>query len=103
MPPIISSSDEFTNVAGATPVRYLPEPMRSWSGLSSEYPRSGTVAKVFEEIANKYASNIALVQGNVELTYRELNRRANRLAQRLRGAGVTLESLVPCFLERSIE
>jgi amino acid adenylation domain-containing protein len=103
MPPIISSSDEFTNVAGATPVRYLPEPMRSWSGLSSEYPRSGTVAKVFEEIANKYANNIALVQGDVELTYRELNRRANRLAQRLRGAGVTLESLVPCFLERSIE
>jgi amino acid adenylation domain-containing protein len=103
MPPIISSSDESTYVAPPMPLRHLPEPLRSWSGTSSEYPRSATVAAVFEDVANTYAHKVALVQADVELSYEELNRRANRLAHRLRLAGVTLNTLIPCVLERSIE
>lgn len=84
-------------------MRSLPEPLRSWSGTSSEYPRNASVATLFEEIANAYPDSVALVHGDVELTYKELNRRANRLAHRLRSSGVDTETMVACCLDRSIQ
>jgi len=83
--------------------RFLPEPLRSWSGTSTDYPRAGTVVTLFENIVRENPDKVALIQGDIELTYGELNRRANRLAHRLGLAGVTLESLVPCCLQRSVE
>src|SRR5258708_1298398 len=56
-----------------------------------------------EEIANEHPNAVAIVYGDVELTYNELNRRANRLAHRLRLAGVETETLVACCLDRSVE
>jgi amino acid adenylation domain-containing protein len=103
MPPITSSSDRSTKLAPAVPVHFLAEPMRTWSGSSSKYPRNGTVATIFEGIASEHPNSVALVLGDTELTYGELNRRANCLAHRLRRAGVTLESLVPCCFQRSVE
>ena len=46
---------------------------------------------------------VAVVYEGEELTYRELNRRANRLAYRLRGLGVGPDVLVGLCVERSIE
>jgi amino acid adenylation domain-containing protein len=103
MQPIISSPDRSADVAPVMPVRLLPEPLRSWSGTSSEYPRGASAATLFEEIANEYPDAVALVQGDAELTYKELNKRANRLAHRLRSAGVVTETMVACCLDRSIE
>jgi aspartate racemase len=84
-------------------MRFLPEPLRTWSGTSSEYPRGASVATLFEEIANEHPDAVALVQDDVEVTYKELNKRANRLAHRLRSAGVVTETMVACCLDRSIE
>jgi len=103
MPPIISSSDRTAEFSFATQRRFLPEPLRPWSGTSTDYPRTGTVITLFEGIVREHPDNVALIEGDIELTYGELNRRANRLAHRLRLAGVTLETLVPCCLPRSIE
>jgi amino acid adenylation domain-containing protein len=103
MQPIISSPERSADVAPVMPVRFLPEPLRNWSGTSSEYPRNASVAMLFEEIANEYPSSVALVYGDVELTYKELNRRANRLAHRLRLSGVDTETMVVCCLDRSVE
>jgi amino acid adenylation domain-containing protein len=47
--------------------------------------------------------NVALVYEGTQLTYRELNERANQLAHHLRGAGVGAEALVGICLERSLE
>jgi amino acid adenylation domain-containing protein len=103
MPPITSSSVGAANLYSTMHERFLPEPMRSWSGSSSGYPRSGTVVTLFERIASDNPDSIALIHGDSEVTYGDLNRRANRLAHRLCLAGVTLETLVPCCFERSIE
>lgn len=103
MQPIISSPDRPADAAPVTPVRFLPEPSRSWCGTSSEYPRGASVATLFEEIANEHPDAVALVQGDVEVTYKELNKRANRLAHRLQLAGVVTETMVACCLDRSIE
>jgi amino acid adenylation domain-containing protein len=103
MPPIISGSDEIFRLSSGIHERFLPEPLRTWSGTSTDYPRNGTVVTIFERIAKESPNTVALIRGDIELTYGELNKRANRLAHRLRLAGVTLETLVPCCLPRSIE
>jgi len=100
---MISSSDGSAKLAPAIPAQFLPEPLRTWSGTRSSYPRSATVSTVFEEVVKEYPGAIALVQDDIELTYEELNRRANRLAHRLRRAGVKPETMVSCCFERSIE
>jgi amino acid adenylation domain-containing protein len=81
----------------------LPEPLRTWSGTNTDYPREKTVAAIFEEIAAAHADAVAVNFADSRLTYAELNARANLLAHRLRQLGVGPESIVGCCMKRSIE
>lgn len=81
----------------------LPEPVASWVGERSDYPREVPVAELFEAAAAKYSENVAVVCGENRLTYRELNQRANYLAHRLRRLGVGPETMVGLCVERSVE
>jgi len=67
------------------------------------YPRNATIAAVFEQIARTNASRPAVTFGPATLNYGELNDRANRLAHRLRRAGVGPDILVGCVAERSAD
>src|SRR5258707_7453100 len=96
MSPIISSSDGTAKFSSAMDRRFLPEPLRSWSGTSTDYPRAGTVVTLFENIVRENPDKLALIQGHIALTYGELNQRANRIAHRLRLAGSDLGSLAAC-------
>ena len=81
----------------------LLERLQAWSDTRTNYPRDKTVAQLFEEIAFAHADSIAVIFGAKQLTYAELNVRANRLAHRLRLLGVGHETMVGCCLERSLE
>ena len=61
------------------------------------------VHELFETQAAMQPDAIAVVFRDEQLTYRELNERANRLAHRLQKAGVGPETLVGLFVERSME
>lgn len=97
-----------------------------WNQTATEYPREKTVAELFAEQAGRNPDSIALVfqhragcgcekcQGAVRaeggavplterMTYGELNGRAGELARRLGVAGVTRESRVGLYAERSVE
>ncbi|MBD2871901.1 amino acid adenylation domain-containing protein [Paenibacillus sp. IB182493] len=65
--------------------------------------RSKTIHRWFEEQAAKTPDQSAVVYEGMQLTYRELNEEANRLAHRLRAKGVVRESIVGIMVERSIE
>ncbi|MQY05582.1 acyl-CoA synthetase [Actinomadura macrotermitis] len=52
-------------------------------------PRSFNLADLFETVADAVPDKLALVAGDVRLTYRELDERANRVAHHLAAAGVT--------------
>jgi len=61
------------------------------------------VHELFEEQEARAPEAIAVRLGSEELSYRELNLRANKLARYLRGLGVGPEVLVGIFTNRSIE
>ncbi len=62
-----------------------------------------SIHQLFEAQVERTPDAIALVFGDQQLTYRELNCRANRLAHSLRKIGVGLEVPVGVCLERSLE
>ena len=59
--------------------------------------------ELFEEQVRKTPDALAVVFGDVSLSYRELNRRANQLAHYLRALGVQPDARVAICLERSLE
>lgn len=57
--------------------------INDWNQTSIEYP-SKMVHELFEEQAFKTPDAIALVFGNIQMTYRELNEKSNQLAHQIR-------------------
>ena len=67
-------------------------------------PRSEeTVVTLIEDQVERFPGRLAVVDGETELTYREINIRANRLAHRLIGLGVGPDVVVGVYAESSIE
>ena len=74
-----------------------------FNATKAEYPKDKLVYELFEEQVNRTPGNIALVYDKTELTYRELNEKANSLARALRKKGVRPDSIVGIMVERSVE
>jgi Non-ribosomal peptide synthetase modules and related proteins len=74
-----------------------------WNATQSEYPQERCIHQLFEAQVEQTPAAIAVVFENEQLTYWELNRRANQLAHYLRQLGVGPEVLVSIFMERSLE
>src|SRR5258706_2525536 len=74
-----------------------------WNSTQTEYEREVTIPELFERQASKTPDAIALEFGNQEITYGDLNRRANVVAGELRKLGVGPEVAVGLGLERSFE
>ncbi|HEX8354146.1 MAG TPA: amino acid adenylation domain-containing protein, partial [Pyrinomonadaceae bacterium] len=73
----------------------------TWNDTARDYPRDRCVHELFEEQAERRAGHVAVALGGEQVTYSDLNRRANRLAHYLRRAGVMPEARVGLLLERS--
>ena len=76
--------------------------MVAWNETSAAYP-DRSIHELFYEQAARSPDAVAVIFEDQTLTYRELNRRSNRLAHYLRGLGVGPEVLVGLCLERSLE
>jgi amino acid adenylation domain-containing protein len=74
-----------------------------WNAVPVTEPESWVVHHLFEAQALRTPDAVALVFEGGELSYAELNRRADRLAGRLWGLGVRTERPVLLFLERCPE
>ena len=70
---------------------------------SAEYPEEMRIHELFEEQAARRPEAIAVCDEGRDLTYGELNRQGNKLAQYLRRCGVGAETIVGIALERSLE
>ena len=65
--------------------------------------QGGCVHQLFEKQVERTPETIAIVFENQQLTYRELNWRANKIAHHLQALGVKPEVLVGICMERSLE
>src|SRR5450432_4271051 len=76
----------------------------AWNDTERAYASDKPLQSLFEEQVLRTPDNIALVYEEVELTYRELNERSNRVAWWLRGSyGVGADVLVGLCMDRSEE
>lgn len=65
------------------------------------YPNNKTIVNLFEEQANNNPQNIAVEFEDIELTYEELNKRANRFANYLKKKGVKKGNIIPVVMNRT--
>jgi amino acid adenylation domain-containing protein len=74
-----------------------------WNSTEMDYPRDRCVHHLFEAQAKRTPDSIAVIFESQQLTYRELNTRANQLARYLSKLGVGPDRLVGILLERSLD
>jgi amino acid adenylation domain-containing protein len=88
-------------------LRLLPEPERvrlaGWSTHPAPPPPERGLHHAFEAQARRTPGHPALVDGDTHLSYAELDARAERLARRLRAAGVGPGSIAGVALERGAD
>src|SRR5258708_5949342 len=74
-----------------------------WNATQTTYPKDQCIHQLFEEQVERTPEAVAVVFENQQLTYRQLNRRANQLAHHLQRLGVGPDELVGLCVERSLD
>jgi amino acid adenylation domain-containing protein len=74
-----------------------------WNETGAAYGVERTLAELFEEQVERAGAAVALESETEELSYAELNERANQVGHYLREQGVGPEVLVGLLMERGIE
>ena len=95
-----------TVVAGALPMlsrSECSELLDGWNQTAAPWPSTQTLHQLFEAQVARTPDHSALVCAGVELSYAQLNARANALAHHLRTLGVGPNVLVGLCMERSAE
>ena len=100
---VTENSDIMIQDIGIVPQEESIRILEDFNDTEMVYPNNRTMQDLFEKQVEKAPDNIAVVYGEKDLTYRELNEKANQLAWLLREKGVKAGSVVGIMLERSIE
>uniref|UniRef100_UPI003CEB6461 non-ribosomal peptide synthetase n=1 Tax=Janthinobacterium sp. PSPC1-1 TaxID=2804581 RepID=UPI003CEB6461 len=95
----------------ATPIHALPlldagerqYLLQTLNATQADYPQEHCIHELFEAQVARTPAQVALVYGDEQLTYAQLNARANQLAHALRTRGVGPDVLVGLCVERSLE
>ena len=74
-----------------------------WNETARDYARESCVQELFEEQVERTPEGLAVACEESQLSFAELNGRANQLARYLRKLGVGPEARVGILLERSVE
>src|SRR5271157_5342415 len=75
----------------------------AWNDTRQDYPRGACIHELFEAQAARTPEAVALIAGERQLSYGELNAQANRVAHELRSLGVKPDERVGICAERSAE
>ncbi|MDX2093751.1 MAG: amino acid adenylation domain-containing protein, partial [Kofleriaceae bacterium] len=97
---------DATQTIGALPILNAHERQKllvDWNATARDYPRDTCLHELVEAQVDRSPEAIALVLDGSELTYQELDTRANQLAHHLIALGAGPEVKVGVFVERSIE
>ena len=89
-------------------IKMLPENevnkiLKEFNNTSLEYPNDSSIKEIFEKQVSKTPNEIAIVYGENDLSYEELNEKANSLAHFLIKEGVQKGDIIPVIMNKSIE
>jgi natural product biosynthesis luciferase-like monooxygenase protein len=95
-------SDPAVNVGALTVLRdeERQQVLESWNATETPYSDDRCIHQTIEEVVERIPDAVALVYRDVDISYDELNRRANRLAFHLLGMGVAPGTAVGLCAER---
>jgi amino acid adenylation domain-containing protein len=99
-PEQLEESPAVHDPAGAEEWRQI---MEGWNQTQRDFPTRSTISQLFEAQVRATPSALALTFEAEQLSYEELDRRANQLARYLQRQGVGPEVLVALLLERSVQ
>ncbi|MFN7459696.1 MAG: amino acid adenylation domain-containing protein [Akkermansiaceae bacterium] len=78
--------------------------LQCWNQTQTDYPEDKTLVDIFEEQVAKNPQNIAVVLESQQLTYQQLNQKANQLAHYLlKNHQIQPDTLIGISVERSLE
>jgi amino acid adenylation domain-containing protein len=96
---------EILNIREKITGSFLPRPqfLAEFNNTARAYPYDKCVHELFEAQVERTPSAVAVVANDGQLTYAELNARANQLARFLRRFGTGPDALVGLCIDRSLE
>jgi amino acid adenylation domain-containing protein len=77
--------------------------LMDWNNTEVDYPANKCIHQLFEKQVERTPDAVAVVFEGQQLTYNELNCRANQLAHYLQSLGIKPDELVGICVERSLE
>lgn len=100
--------DESLLIKSPNQINFLTENeyqkiISTWNSKVNKYSEDKTIQQLFEEQVERTPDSIAVIYDDKQVSYRELNNQANKLALYLHKLDVGPEMLVGILLERSIE
>ncbi|WP_417894396.1 non-ribosomal peptide synthetase [Bacillus pseudomycoides] len=100
---VLHNYEESISKVNLLPVDEEKQLLKEWNDTRVEYPTESVIQELVEQQVAQTPEAVALVYKNQQLTYRELNERANQLAHSLLKKGVGPETMVGICVERSVE
>ncbi|BAY41877.1 amino acid adenylation domain-containing protein (plasmid) [Nostoc sp. NIES-2111] len=98
---IINNSDKPISQLGILSADERQQLLVEFNQTKADYQREKCIHQLFEEQVEKTPDQIVVVFENEELTYQELNFKANQLAHHLQNLGVKPEAVVGICVERN--
>ncbi|KIO77621.1 hypothetical protein TH53_08205 [Pedobacter lusitanus] len=77
--------------------------LQTFTGTEVAYPKEKTIVSLFEEQVVRTPDAVAVTYENSQLTYRQLDERANQLGHYLKSIGVKTETLVPLCMSNGLD
>ncbi len=100
---VISDKPETISAISMLPAEERQQVLYEWNNTTAAYDLDQTLTSLFELQVDKTPDAIALEFRDESLSYAELDRRSNQLANYLREHEVSTGCFVGVFMERSIE
>jgi amino acid adenylation domain-containing protein/FkbM family methyltransferase len=98
-------ADEGQSIDGVAllPACEREQVLRGFNRTHADYPAEKCIHELIETQVERTPDATALIVEDIQLTFGELNRRANQLARHLQAHGVSPEARVAICVERSVE
>ncbi|NEQ78401.1 MAG: amino acid adenylation domain-containing protein, partial [Okeania sp. SIO2C9] len=77
--------------------------LQEWKNTKTDYPTDKCIHQLFENVAEKNPNVVALIFEEQQLTYTQLNEKANQLAHHLLSLGISPETPIGIYIDPSLE